>query len=336
MDNNLKPIFVIIPIYNSENYLSKCIGSILNQTYKNFMLILVDDGSTDNSLTLCKKFSLEDARIVIIHKDNGGVSSARNAGLDYLFEKKENGFVTFIDADDWVEEDYLDKLNNMLKLNNVDIVCSSFIYYKKDTIKSFKHIGDDVLMNSLEATRLLLRDESIQSHSVSKLFKIDLWKDIRYNPNLFYMEDQEVIYKVFYKAKNIYITNYAGYYYRQDNASATTKNGITNHKIISGLKGYYYPCLYEGFAKEDREYLLPSIHNALVNAYLMLIPYYKRNNSNKEERLFIQELKKYIKDNKLVKQYVPNNKNSSIKRMLYLMCPYTYPFIFKMGKKFYK
>ena len=327
-------VYVIVPIYNASHFLPKCLESLLRQTYRNIMLILVDDGSLDNSLSICNDYSKKDDRIIVIHKENGGVSSARNAGLDYLFDNNKKGYVAFVDSDDWVDENYIQILVNMLKTNEVDIVCSSFYFFSKGKAKQFKHIDNEKVLSNLEATNILVRDESIQSHSVSKLFKLELWKGIRYDTNLFYMEDQEVIYKPFYKANSVFVTNYAGYYYRQDNTSAVTKTSINNKKIVSGLKGYYYPCLYDGFDNDDKEYLVPSIHNALVNAYLTLIPYYKKRAALDEEKAFIKELNKYIKHNKLVKRYIPKGKNNMIKKEMYLLSPFFYPLLFKVAKCF--
>lgn len=329
----LKTVYVIVPVFNVEQYIAKIIEDILLQTYNDFELLLIDDGSNDKSLSICELYAKRDGRITIIRKGNGGVSSARNAGLVYLFSNNKKGYLTFVDADDWVDKDYFKKLVDMLETINVDIVCSSFNIVNGDYIKPYKHIDREGVYGSLEATRLLLRDESIQSHSVSKLFKLELWKGIRFNTDLFYMEDQETIYKVFYKAKNVYITNYAGYYYRQDNVNAVTKKKINNKKVISGLKGYYYPCLYDDFKKEDREYLLPSIHNALVSAYLMLVPYYKARLATDDEKAFIKELKKYIRDNKLIKRFVPKGRNNAIKKRLFEMCPLLYSHFFKLAKR---
>lgn len=325
-------IYAIIPVFNAQNYIRKCLDSVLNQTFKNFEIILVDDGSADGSSNICDEYGNKDNRIVVIHTKNGGVSTARNVGLNYLFINNKKGYLTFVDSDDWVDINYFETLIELLEKNKVDIVCSSFNFVNRDTVKPFKHIYKEIILDNLESTRLLVRDESIQSHSVSKLFKIELWENIRYNTDLFYMEDQEVIYKVFYKSKKVFLTNYAGYYYRQDNDNAVTKTAISNKKIVSGLKGYYYPCLYTGFTKEDSAYLLPSLRNALINAYLMLIPYYKRKLASNEDNAFLEGLKKYIRDNKLIKQYIPNGKNNKIKKMLYRMCPPLYPYLFKIAK----
>ena len=327
--NNL--VYVIIPVYNTESYLHNCVDSILNQTYKNIKLIIVDDGSTDNCPAICDNYEKSDGRVKVIHKNNGGLSYARNVALDYI-SGKPDCYVTFIDSDDWVENNYIEKLVCLLEKNKADIVCTSFIY-GNNSHHTHQNIKKECSLSGIEATKLLLKDETIQSHVCTKVYKIGLWKYVRFDEKIHYMEDQCTTYKLFYNANKVYISNYTGYHYRQNNPNSLTKSKINNKKVISGLKGYYYPCLYEGFKKEDRIYLLPSIHNALVNAYLMLIPYYKARLATDDEKAFIKELKKYIKDNKLIKQFVPNGKNNMIKKRLYRMCPVLYPFLFKIGKR---
>ncbi len=115
-------ISVIIPVYNQEKYLNKCIDSLLTGTYKNIECIIVDDGSTDNSPELCDEYKKDD-RVVVIHKKNGGLSSARKAGFDV----SRGQYITFIDSDDYVDKDYVEKLYNALKDNDADIcVCGHY------------------------------------------------------------------------------------------------------------------------------------------------------------------------------------------------------------------
>lgn len=104
-------ISIVIPIYNAEKYLEECLNSIKNQTYKNFEVIMVNDGSKDDSETICKRFSEDDTRFRYLKKENGGVSSARNLGLDNV----EGDYITFIDADDWIDENHLELLINSIK-----------------------------------------------------------------------------------------------------------------------------------------------------------------------------------------------------------------------------
>ncbi len=115
-----KKVSVIVPIYNAEKYLNKCLESIIGQTYKNLEIILVDDGSSDNSPTICDAWAQIDSRIRVIHKKNGGVSSARNAGIDLA----QGDYIGFVDADDWIEPNMYEVLiNNAVLINHPAVMC---------------------------------------------------------------------------------------------------------------------------------------------------------------------------------------------------------------------
>lgn len=126
MNNEL--ISIIVPIYNKEDYLPQCLDSIINQSYTNFEVLLVNDGSTDSSGIICQEYAERDSRFRYIEKENGGVSSARNLGL----ERSEGAYITFIDSDDWVEFNYLEVLYNALRENNADVAISSYKSYYLD------------------------------------------------------------------------------------------------------------------------------------------------------------------------------------------------------------
>ena len=329
-------ISVIVPVYNVEAHISKCVDSILSQSFKDFELILIDDGSSDNSSTACDNYSKLDSRVVVIHKNNGGLSSARNAGLDYVFRKSMSDYITFIDSDDWIDSYYFLSLVNMIEQNNADILCTSFFFTDGINCKTYNgNTKKDVLLDHIEATCLLVKDETIQSHAWSKLYKTSLFENVRYDETLSYMEDQATTFKVFYQSKNIFISNYAGYFYNQNNKKALTKTLVTNEKVVSGLKAYYSICVYP-FKKDDVDVLVPPAQSALVSAYLMLIPYFKKRNASKNDASEVDEIESYIKNYKLVNSYTPNSKNNKLKKTLYILFPHLYSFIFKVIKKFQK
>lgn len=333
MNMNNRKVYIIIPIYNDEKFLRKCLNSVFNQTYNNIKVICVNDGSTDNSLSILREYHSY-VNLLIINQVNKGVGSARNSGLD-LLDYNEDAFLTFIDSDDWVDENYIDTLVRQLESNNVDIVCSSFFLSNDNNTTIYKNIDFDIILDGFDATSILLKDETIQSHSCSKLFKLKLWKNIRFNNDLFYMEDQDVIYKTFYSSNKVFVTNYAGYYYRQDNHMAATKTAISNKKVVSGLKGYYSACCYQ-YKEEDKLKLIEDAQYGLAGAFLMLIPYYKKKKADEGDKQFIDELNKYIRTNRVIRKYNPYNKNARIKKHMYLICPPLYPFLFKMYKKIKK
>ena len=129
-------ITVIVPVYNVENYLNKCLDSILKQTYQNLEIIVVNDGSTDNSGTICQEYAQKDNRIVYIEKDNGGLSDARNAGLDRM----TGSYVTFVDSDDWIEQDYVEVLYNKLTEYQADIAVGNYYSFNESEGMFYFHI----------------------------------------------------------------------------------------------------------------------------------------------------------------------------------------------------
>ena len=147
---NIDLISIIIPVYNVEQYLSRCIDSVINQTYKNLEIILIDDGSTDDSGEICDEYALKDNRIKVMHKQNGGVSSARNEGLDI----SKGNYIGFIDSDDFIEKDMYEFLYDLLTKNNCDIsCCNKFIFkdnkfiasksFPKGNVLSFNEVLND-------------------------------------------------------------------------------------------------------------------------------------------------------------------------------------------------
>ena len=119
-------ISVIVPVYKVEKYIHRCIDSILNQTFRDFELIMVDDGSPDNCGAICDEYAAKDNRVVVIHQENGGLSAARNAGIDWAFTNSNSEWLNFIDSDDWVHPEYLQKLYDAAKCNNVSVSVCGF------------------------------------------------------------------------------------------------------------------------------------------------------------------------------------------------------------------
>lgn len=128
MGDSKELISIIVPIYNADCYLRQCLDCIINQSYKNFEVLLINDGSVDDSAIICKEYVETDSRIHYFEKENGGVSSARNLGLKNV----KGNYITFVDSDDWVEENYLEVLYNALKENEVDVAISSHNYFNMD------------------------------------------------------------------------------------------------------------------------------------------------------------------------------------------------------------
>lgn len=190
-------ISVIVPLYNAERTLRRCVDSILCQTYRDLTLILVDDGSQDGSAAICDEYASRDDRVRVIHKENGGVSSARNAGL----ERFDSPYVTFIDSDDVVPPDYLAVLFSCLNEASADIaVCDvSFLRGEEETLRFSCR---KPLMTGTEALERLLSRREINSGPCAKLFRADLIGEERFPPMRAY-EDMIFNLRVFQKASRV-------------------------------------------------------------------------------------------------------------------------------------
>lgn len=179
----LSPIIsIIVPVYNVEKYLIRCIDSVLNQSFKDFELLLINDGSSDKSGDICDKYAKEDKRIKVFHKENGGVSSARNFGIGMA----TGTWISFIDSDDYVGENYLLNLYSSTLGTNIDFVQAGYIKVNSSMTQSVKCTAADINTKSMEQILHILR-----GFSISKLFKHDIikQKNIRFDPSLTLAED---------------------------------------------------------------------------------------------------------------------------------------------------
>ena len=225
MNNEL--ISIIVPIYNKEDYLPQCLDSIINQSYTNFEVLLVNDGSTDSSGIICQEYAERDSRFRYIEKENGGVSSARNLGL----ERSEGAYITFIDSDDWVEFNYLEVLYNALRENNADVAISSYKSYYLDgkfylrvyssQEEEFLRIGKrnrDVFLEEFPKLGKLNHD----FHCIaSKLFKRELLESQKFDESINYGEDLYFFFNLYLKMQSIVYVKEATYIYRQHGTNIT-------------------------------------------------------------------------------------------------------------------
>lgn len=224
-------VSVIVPIYNAEKYLSACINSIIHQTYSNFEVILIDDGSTDNSLKISKNFASQNHNIVVISKKNGGVSSARNAGL----KQARGNYVMFVDSDDIINKDLIKHLVDMS--TDVDIVTSDIQPFKdKDTIHT-DAMPDSMIMTKILNSKLaivsMLYQKEITGSPCAKLYSMSVLQGVRFDESITIAEDLLFNFIVMKKAKNIKIASCTGYYYRNNESGAM--NSSFSPKRMTGL-----------------------------------------------------------------------------------------------------
>lgn len=189
----MERISVIIPIYKVEAYLDKCVQSIVDQTYSNLEIILVDDGSPDRCGQMCEYWAKKDSRIKVVHKENGGLSDARNAGLAIA----TGSLISFIDSDDWIEPDFLQTLYDALTSQNAQIAeCAIFYVDEEGSILRTRSTGGDALIDSKEALRRLILEEGVFQTVWNKLYRREVIEGILFEKGK-YNEDDFWTYQVF-------------------------------------------------------------------------------------------------------------------------------------------
>lgn len=218
-------VSIIIPVYNVEKYLRHCINSIIHQTYQNLEIILVDDGSTDNCGYICDEFARKDKRIKVIHKENGGLSDARNEGLKVA----SGDFLAFVDSDDWVDLRLFEMVMSSFESHFVDIVC--FGSYKTDgrnKTTCFTTLKE-IEWTRAEALTELCKNDRIESHVWDKVYKKELFENTFFPVGKYY-EDVYIMHRVFMKAKSVLFIDAPLYYYLQRNTSI-----VGQRTVRSGL-----------------------------------------------------------------------------------------------------
>lgn len=208
-------VSIIVPVYNVEEYLEQCIQSLLGQTYKNIEIILVDDGSADSSGGICDRQGRTDSRITVIHKENGGLSDARNAGID-----RANGeWLMFVDSDDWVHENYCRDALDIVRESDADIgVFHYWEYWEGEGIRTVRE-GPEGIFNSEEAL-CHLASGNTRDYAWNKIYKRELFSGIRYPVGRVF-EDIGTTYKLFDAAQRIRMVKTSLYFYRRRKGSIT-------------------------------------------------------------------------------------------------------------------
>lgn len=299
-------ISIIVPIYNSSKTLKRCIESLLNQTYKNIEIILVNDGSTDNSIDICKLYE-EDNRIKIYNKNNGGVSSARNYGI-----KVANGkFVFFLDSDDTIDNDVIEKLISSYKEKNLIGVNIKIIEKEKSYILKYN--------NYYETNEFIdnILNEKINCYSCGYLFELEIVEKIMYDEKILFMEDTLFLltYLQYVSSVNYEKSCYYNYYFVQNslsnsnNIDNTIKNIINCDKVLNKLE-----------KNINFTNISHNVHNLLIN---------------KKCRVFESEIGKYFNYNEISKIY-DHNKIIEISNELKKECNKKYKIFFIIISKKYK
>ena len=235
---NMPLISVIVPVYKVEPYLRECVDSILNQTFTDFELILVDDGSPDNCPQICDEYVRKDNRVMVIHKENGGLSSARNVGLDYVFAHSDSRYISFVDSDDYIDFDFLKIL--LESIDYCDICVCSYSTINKN-LEGFA-VNDKIVDKE---NYWKLGDDGVYSIVAwNKLYKKELFKNLRYLEGKIH-EDEFIIHRLISKCSCIKCIKEKLYYYRYRSESITfeessVKKNLLLIEILTDRAYFYY------------------------------------------------------------------------------------------------
>lgn len=283
-------ITVIVPVYNVEKYINRCIESIINQTYKNLEILFVDDGTPDNSAKICQDYADKDSRITVLHKKNGGLSDARNFALDVM----KGEFVTFIDSDDYVSIYYIENLYNSLSKDNADMSISWFENVFEDnlpnTLDGSNTLENYELLSSVECLNKMLYQDFVEITATGKLYKKELFNDLRYPYGKLY-EDIPVTPVTVKRSRKIAVIRNSDYFYFQ------RRDGIQNMKFnTSKMNAIENMNFLKSFIEEN----LPNNYNAFKCRYFSTVSniLFQINDKEheKEKKFLWNELKKNRKD----------------------------------------
>ena len=265
MNLNLPKISIVVPVYNVENYVSKCIDSIINQSYKNLEILIVNDGSTDRSGDICEHYASQDSRIILIHQGNQGLSMARNNALDIA----GGDYIGFVDSDDWIALDMFDTLYNNAVTHDADVsMCNFYYVYTNGEMNPYSNENEDIKI--LEGIYKIAHNIRLSNNCVwNRLYKHYLFNDIRF-PKGKAFEDIFVMHQLVDNANKVVLSAECKYYYLR------RETGITlspfNLKHIDNTEAYierynYISEKHPKLEKSSRKFMFSSLLWVVNKAY---------------------------------------------------------------------
>lgn len=282
-------ISIVVPVYKVEEYLERCINSLINQTFHNIEIILIDDGSPDNCPIICDNYSAKDSRVVVIHKENGGLSDARNCGL----RTARGEYILFVDSDDYIERDACERFVDIINENRVDIVVANLkrIEDGRTILMMQKKIVNNVVYEGKVFIKLQVINDCMYVVACSNLYK----KNFLLNNSLFFKvgilyEDEQWTPRVFLKAQSVIYMNYSFYkYIIRPNSITTHKSKEHNISIAKDMISICYE-LYEIYEKLDDVMLRRVLEDTLCAKYLNVFQITNLRKSGQKELI----IKKFV------------------------------------------
>ena len=303
MNNDL--ISIIVPVYNVEKYIARCIETIIQQSYKNIEILLIDDGSTDESGKICDDFGKKYNNISVVHQRNQGLSKTRNVGI----EMAKGKYIGFVDSDDYIERDMYEILyKNMVKYDADISVCDYIeITGNMKNVKKTNTNFETIIYDNLETKiKELLTEETLNNYAWNKLYNRELFNKIRFKENIKF-EDVDIMYKLFYRANKIVYTSYVGYNYvqRYDSIMKTIDNNAIENLMDATNERYFF---VEKNTKNLKRY---NISRRIYTIYRYHALLARKNDINNYNSIKFKNEYKFFRDNYIYA------KNSNMKILIF-------------------
>lgn len=313
-------ISIIIPVYNVEKYLPQCVDSILAQTYQDFEVILVDDGSPDGSPAICNEYAQKDARVRVIHQPNAGVSAARNNGMSVA----KGDWISFVDSDDWVDSDYL--ANFKMEEDDADLIIQGLEYYDHRNNKFFKQVRvNDCVLEDNQNFKQLIADNNLllSGYPVAKAYRSSLFDGhLKFDTLISYHEDHIFALEAMAASKKIRLSDSISYkyrYYHTNNTLSTKRHpwqklNIAADGMISCIKRMSDRFLVEGSACRQKVF-----NFAYAPKITAVFDLFQQDISDSERK---DALSTIIDRSDLQKYYNPNSAKDKVVKVVLQKAPY--------------
>jgi glycosyltransferase involved in cell wall biosynthesis len=309
-------ISIVIPIFKVEPYFERCVDSIIKQTYVNLEIIMVNDGSPDRCGEMAEEYAQTDERVIVVHKENGGLSDARNEGMKYV----TGDYTLFVDSDDWLDHEMVEEMVKTILTHGADVVQSAFFYAYQDYLlfdnRYYQKDCPPVILENKALMKELVINERVKNFTWGKLYKTEIIKSIPFKKGVLF-EDVFWAHQVMQRVKKYVIFHQPLYYYFQRSDSIVASYSPRNLDIIKGLKArqHFIEKNYQELTNEAYKVLAKTI---LIHYNLLLL-----NKKQDKDGIYKKDLRLYIKDNYVkLKTAVKNDQELKRQLKLFYIHPY--------------
>lgn len=260
-------VSILVPVYNVEKYIVKCLESLLAQTYPNIEIVLINDGSTDNSLKICQEYEKNHSNIHVYSYENKGISTTRNRALDNM----HGDYLMFVDSDDFISKHMIEKMMERMQKEQCDIVMCGFVMDYYTYLPLFRPVASNHVFDSIETLHRMISNKGINNYPWAKLYAASTFENVRFPENTYGFEDTRTIFKAIMKANKIATMPNRYYHYVQRRGSLT--NRMSLHTVLDMKKAYLYQQQYlkEQLPEEHFDYDMNFYNIDMVIIYTLLL-----------------------------------------------------------------